>query len=120
MGAIELNRQYGTADAPDEARLKYRGIDYSLEQIGGGVWKWSASVGGMSIMGVAKGESEAVAGAETAIDQALGAVYDNDRFVRCKLCGGWINTRSPSSLFEHRGPLPHPRIAGAEWIDDDD
>jgi hypothetical protein len=112
MGAIELNRQYGTADAPDEARLKYRGIDYSLEQIGGGVWKWSASVGGMSIMGVAKGES--------AIDQALGAVYDDNRFVRCKLCGSWINTRSPLSSLEHRGPLPHPRMAGAEWIDDDD
>jgi hypothetical protein len=111
---------WNRADAPDEARLKYRGIEYGIEQIGGGVWKWSASVGGMSIMGVAKGKSEAVAGAETAIDQALGAVYDDDRFVRCKLCGGWINTRSPSSLLEHRGPLPHPRTAGAEWIDDDD
>jgi hypothetical protein len=120
MGANGLNRQYGTADAPDEARLKYRGIEYSLHQIRGGVWKWSASVGGVSIMGVAKGESEAVARAETAIDQALGAVYDDDSFVRCKLCGGWINTHSPSSLLEHRGPLPHPRIAGAEWIDDDD
>jgi hypothetical protein len=49
-----------------------------------------------------------------------GAVYDGDRFVRCQPCGGWINARNPSSLFEHRGPLPHPRIAGAEWIDDDD
>jgi hypothetical protein len=49
-----------------------------------------------------------------------GAVYDDDRFVRCQLCGSWINARSPSSLLEHRGPLPHPRIAGAEWIDDDD
>jgi hypothetical protein len=48
------------------------------------------------------------------------AVYEDDRFVRCKLCGSWINTRSPSSLLEHRGPLPHPRMAGAEWIDDDD
>ena len=48
-----------------------------------------------------------------------GAVYDDDRFVRCKLCGSWINTRNPSSLLEHRGPLPHPGIAGAEWIDDD-
>jgi hypothetical protein len=49
-----------------------------------------------------------------------GAVYDDDRFARCKLCGSWINARSPSSLLEHRGPLPHPRMAGAEWIDDDD
>jgi adenine-specific DNA methylase len=49
-----------------------------------------------------------------------GAVYDADRFVRCQRCGSWINARNPSSLFEHRGPLPHPRIAGAEWIDDDD
>ena len=50
-----------------------------------------------------------------------GAVYDDDRFVRCQRCGGWINARSPLSLFEHRGPLPHPRMAGAEeWIDDDD
>jgi hypothetical protein len=126
--AMELNRQHGTADAPDEARLKYRGVEYRIDHIGGGVWKWLASVDGVTIMGVAKGESEAVAGAETVIDQALAtkkppkidAVYDDDRFVRCKLCGGWINTRSPSSLLEHRGPLPHPRIAGAEWIDDDD
>jgi hypothetical protein len=49
-----------------------------------------------------------------------GAVYDDDRFVRCQPCGSWINAHNPSSLFEHRGPLPHPRIAGAEWIDDDD
>jgi hypothetical protein len=50
-----------------------------------------------------------------------GAVYDDDRFARCQRCGSWINARSTSSLFEHRGPLPHLRIAGgAEWIDDDD
>jgi hypothetical protein len=47
-----------------------------------------------------------------------GAVYDDDRFVRCQQCGNWINARSPSSLFEHRGPLPHPRAEA--WIDDDD
>jgi hypothetical protein len=49
-----------------------------------------------------------------------GAVYDDDRFVRCQRCRNWINARNPSSLLEHRGPLPHPRMAGAEWIDDDD
>jgi hypothetical protein len=141
-------------------RMKYRCVEYSVYQdIGSGVWRWSASVGGVSITGLATRESEAVAGAENAIDRALvikkacrpegeritpkprnfrparmgkdkqkktanvaqdGAVYGDDRFVRCKLCGSWINTRNPSSLLEHRGPLPHPRIAGAEWIDDDD
>jgi hypothetical protein len=37
-----------------------------------------------------------------------GGVYDADRFVRCQWCGSWINARNSSSLFEHRGPLPHP------------
>jgi hypothetical protein len=49
-----------------------------------------------------------------------GAVCDNDRFVRCRRCGNWINARNPSSLFEHRGPPPHPGMAGADWIDDED
>ena len=52
--------------------MKYRDIEYTvLQGIERGVWKWSASVGGISIMGAAKGESEAVAGVETVIDQAV-------------------------------------------------
>jgi hypothetical protein len=57
---------------------------------------------------------------KTANVAKYGEVYDDDRFVRCQRCGNWINGRNPSSSFEHRGPLPHPRMAGAESIDDDD
>ena len=57
--------------APDEARMRHRCVEYSVVRIEGGVWKWSASVDGVSIMGIATSESEAVAGAENAVDQAL-------------------------------------------------
>ena len=57
--------------APDEARMRHRCVEYSVVRIEGGVWKWSASVDGVSIMGLATSESEAVAGAENAVDQAL-------------------------------------------------
>jgi hypothetical protein len=48
-----------------------------------------------------------------------GGVYDDDRFVRCQWCGGWVNAHNSSSIFEHRGPLPHPIRADAAWADDD-
>jgi hypothetical protein len=51
--------------------MRYRCVEYSVVRIEGGVWKWSASVDGVSIMGIATSESEAVAGAENAVDQAL-------------------------------------------------
>jgi hypothetical protein len=35
------------------ARMKYRGVEYSLDQgIGRAVWKWSARVDGVSITGL--------------------------------------------------------------------
>jgi hypothetical protein len=35
------------------ARMKYRGVEYSLDQgIGRAVWKWSATVDGVSITGL--------------------------------------------------------------------
>jgi hypothetical protein len=43
--------------------MKHRGIEYTLVRGGGaGVWKWSASVAGVAIMGIATNKSEAVAG----------------------------------------------------------
>ena len=52
--------------------MKYRCVEYSVVQgILPRVWKWSAPVDGVSIMGIATSESEAVAGAENAVDQAL-------------------------------------------------
>ena len=52
--------------------MKYRDIEYTVVQgIERGVWKWSASVDGVVIMGQAAIKSEAVAAAEKAIDRAL-------------------------------------------------
>jgi len=52
--------------------MKYRDIEYTVIQgIKPGLWKWSASVAGVVIMGQAAVKSEAVAAAEKAIDRAL-------------------------------------------------
>jgi hypothetical protein len=52
--------------------MKYRDIEYTVVQgIMPGVWKWSASVAGVVIMGQAAVKSEAVAAAEKSIDRAL-------------------------------------------------
>jgi hypothetical protein len=52
--------------------MKYRHIEYTVVQgIERGVWKWSASVDGVVIMGQAAIKSEAVTAAEKAIDRAL-------------------------------------------------
>jgi hypothetical protein len=70
--AIELKQtMWKAANTLGEARMKYRCVEYSVVRIEGGVWKWSASVEGVSIMGLATSESEAVASAENAVDQAL-------------------------------------------------
>ena len=54
--------------------MKYRDIEYTvLQDIGRGVWKWSASVAGVVIMGESAIKSKAVAAAEKAIDRALAA-----------------------------------------------
>jgi hypothetical protein len=50
----------------------YRDIEYAVVQgIERGVWKWSASVAGVVVMGQAAIKSEAVAAAQKAIDRAL-------------------------------------------------
>lgn len=51
----------------DVARMIYRRVEYPVEGIGRRVWKWLASVDGVSIMGLAT----SVAGGENAIDQTL-------------------------------------------------
>jgi hypothetical protein len=52
--------------------MKYRDIEYTVVQgVKRGVWKWSASVCGVAIMGQAAIKSEAVVAAEKAIDRAL-------------------------------------------------
>jgi hypothetical protein len=55
----------------DVARMIYRRVEYNVEGIGRGVWKWSATVDSVSVTGLATSETQAVAGAENAIDQAL-------------------------------------------------
>jgi hypothetical protein len=50
--------------------MKYRNIEYTvLQGIERGVWKWTASVAGVVIMGQAAIKSKAVAAAEKAIDR---------------------------------------------------
>jgi hypothetical protein len=52
--------------------MEYRGTEYTVVQgIEGGVWKWSASVAGVVLIGQAETRSGAVAAAEKAIDRAL-------------------------------------------------
>jgi hypothetical protein len=54
--------------------MKYRNIEYTVVQdIERGVWKWTASVSGVVIMGHAAMKSGAVTAAEKAIDRALAA-----------------------------------------------
>jgi hypothetical protein len=36
---------------------------------------------------------------------------DDDHFMRCETCGGWIDSRDLGSVFDHEGPLPHPHKA---------
>ena len=53
-------------------RMEYRGVEYTVVQgIKRGVWKWSASVADVLIMGQASTKSAAAAAAERAIDKAL-------------------------------------------------
>jgi hypothetical protein len=58
--------------ASSEARMNYRGIEYSIVQgLGRNVWKWSASVAGVAISGQEPIKKAAVAAAERAIDREL-------------------------------------------------
>jgi hypothetical protein len=52
--------------------MEHRGVEYSVVQgVERGVWKWSASVADMLIMGQAPTRSAAVAAVERAINKAL-------------------------------------------------
>jgi len=52
--------------------MEYQGFEYRVVQgIERGVWKWSASVKGVIVMGQRPTRSEAMAAAEKAIDRAL-------------------------------------------------
>jgi hypothetical protein len=52
--------------------MEYRDIEYSVVQgIQRGVWKWSASVAGVVIIGQESTKSAAVVAVEKAIDRAL-------------------------------------------------
>jgi hypothetical protein len=52
--------------------MEFQGIEYSVVQgIERGVWKWSASVADVIIMGQEPTKSAAVAAAENAIERAL-------------------------------------------------
>jgi hypothetical protein len=52
--------------------MEYRGSEYTVVQgIERGVWKWTASVEGVIVMGQEKTRLTAVTAAETAIDRAI-------------------------------------------------
>jgi hypothetical protein len=52
--------------------MKYRGVEYTVVQgIERGVWKWSASVEGVVVMGSEQTRTAAVTSAEKAINRAL-------------------------------------------------
>jgi hypothetical protein len=53
--------------------MKHRDIEFSLAQVGLGrqLWRWSASLTGLSIHGQAAAKREAIEEAERAIDRAL-------------------------------------------------
>jgi len=52
--------------------MEYRGIEYTVVQgIERGVWKWSASVSGASVIGNEQTRPAAVTAAEKAIDRAM-------------------------------------------------
>jgi hypothetical protein len=52
--------------------MEYRGVEYTVVQgIERGVWKWSASVEGVIVMGNEHTRAAAVTAAEKAIDRAL-------------------------------------------------
>ncbi|MGY3607692.1 MULTISPECIES: hypothetical protein [unclassified Bradyrhizobium] len=31
-----------------------------------------------------------------------------EHFIKCEICGGWIDMRDMGSVMDHAGPLPHP------------
>lgn len=35
-------------------------------------------------------------------------VEEREHFMKCFMCGGWIDCRDLAHVFEHEGPLPHP------------
>jgi CRISPR/Cas system type I-B associated protein Csh2 (Cas7 group RAMP superfamily) len=33
---------------------------------------------------------------------------EDEHFIRCAACNGWIDCRDLGAVFDHEGPLPHP------------
>ena len=61
------------ADSPNLKGMEYRGIEYTVTKgVDRGVWKWSASVANLLIMGQAASRPSAVAAVERAMNKALG------------------------------------------------
>jgi hypothetical protein len=59
-------------DSHNQKGMEYRGVEYTVVQgVGRGVWKWSASVANLLIMGQAASRPSAVAAVERAINKAL-------------------------------------------------
>jgi len=37
---------------------------------------------------------------------------NQDHFMKCPVCGGWIDCRDLAIVLEHHGPRPHPAQDG--------
>jgi hypothetical protein len=73
--------------------MEYRGVEYTVVQgVERGVWKWTASVTNLLIMGKAPTKSAAMAAVERAIDKAAFAnkgalLSEAEHFHKCEACG---------------------------------
>ena len=34
---------------------------------------------------------------------------ESEHFIKCGACGGWVDCRDLGQVFDHEGPLPHPK-----------
>lgn len=39
---------------------------------------------------------------------------ESEHFIRCAACGGLIDCRDLGIVFDHEGPLPHPKQDGMQ------
>jgi hypothetical protein len=61
------------ADSHNLKGMEYRGIEYTVVKgVERGVWRWTASIATLLIMGQAASRPSAVAAVERAINKALG------------------------------------------------
>ena len=99
--------------------MEYRGVEYTVVQgVERGVWKWTASVTNLLIMGKAPTKSAAMAAVERAIDKALSPtkvrLERSGAFSQMRSVRGWFDMRDLGAVLDHEEPLPHPACDQAQ------